>query len=109
MAHAKQCQCGHPSCKHWHVHPQAAVQGVCFTKEEAEAIATLLNSGEVSTNLQDVYGTIDYNLEEIEGCFEEYKNMPCNSLLEKLKGSISKAKLSINKIKEERHDERLRT
>lgn len=43
MPHAAPCPCGHPRCRHWHVHPYAAVQGVCFTKEQAEIVAEVLS------------------------------------------------------------------
>ena len=48
MAHAQKCPCGHRHCKDWHVEPNAAVQGVSFTKEQAEAVAKLLNEKEQS-------------------------------------------------------------
>ena len=35
--------CGHSSCKDWHVYPQASVQGVSFTQQEAELVASTLN------------------------------------------------------------------
>ena|SRR5215472_5463641 len=37
------CPCGHPACKSWMVDPVAAIQGVSFTQEEAEAIAEFMN------------------------------------------------------------------
>jgi hypothetical protein len=37
------CACGHTSCKDWHVSNVADIQGVRFTKEQAEAVANLLN------------------------------------------------------------------
>ena len=40
------CPCGDSACRNWHVSPQADLQGVSFTKEEAEAVADLLNSRE---------------------------------------------------------------
>lgn len=40
---ARPCQCGHSSCKHWHVWPVAAYQGVGFTEKQARAVADLLN------------------------------------------------------------------
>lgn len=47
MAHAMKCPCGHRACKAWMVAPQAAVQGVRFTQEEAEAVAKLLDEMEL--------------------------------------------------------------
>ena len=44
MSTAIKCDCGHKSCKAWHVSPEADVQGVRFTQEEALAVAALLNS-----------------------------------------------------------------
>lgn len=41
--YAKPCGCDHKSCKHWHVSNVADVQGVAFTKDQAEAVAMLLN------------------------------------------------------------------
>ena len=41
--YAKQCQCGHKSCKNWHVSSVADVQGVSFTKDQAELVASVLN------------------------------------------------------------------
>lgn len=41
------CGCGWPKCKDWHVWPVAAVQCVKFTKEQAMAVAALLNKMEV--------------------------------------------------------------
>jgi len=43
---ATQCPCGHASCHDWHVWPVAMLQGVHFTKEQAEAVAKLLNDME---------------------------------------------------------------
>jgi hypothetical protein len=43
---AIKCPCGHPSCTSWMVEPVAAVQGVSFTKELAEAVAEFLNKRE---------------------------------------------------------------
>ena len=44
MAHyAQRCLCGHQGCRDWHVSPSAAMQGVSFTREEAEAVAETLN------------------------------------------------------------------
>lgn len=40
---AVRCLCDHPNCKDWHVEPVAAIQGVSFTREQAEAVAMLLN------------------------------------------------------------------
>jgi hypothetical protein len=41
---AIRCNCGHRACQDWHVGPFVAdVQGVKFTKEQAEAVAALLN------------------------------------------------------------------
>jgi hypothetical protein len=37
------CPCGHPACTSWMVEPVAAVQGVSFTREQAEAVARLLS------------------------------------------------------------------
>lgn len=39
---AEHCPCGHKSCADWHVYPPAAVQGVSFTRDQAEAVANLL-------------------------------------------------------------------
>jgi hypothetical protein len=43
LFHASPCPCGHDNCRAWHVDPVAAVQGVSFTRVQAEAVATLLN------------------------------------------------------------------
>ena len=43
---ATKCPCGHPGCRHWHVWPVAAVQGVGFTQKQAEVIVGLLNTME---------------------------------------------------------------
>ena len=40
---AEPCGCGHSACKSWHVWPVAAIVGVCFTREQAEAVTELLN------------------------------------------------------------------
>jgi hypothetical protein len=37
------CRCGYNKCPDWHVSNVADVQGVHFTKAQAEAVATLLN------------------------------------------------------------------
>ena len=44
---ATKCPCGHPACKHWHVDPIAAVQGVAFTEAQANFIADVLNLAQV--------------------------------------------------------------
>lgn len=36
------CNCGHRSCKHWHISNVADVHGVSFTKEQAELVAAVL-------------------------------------------------------------------
>lgn len=43
MSRAIKCPCGHRACTAWMVDPEAAVQGVRFTQEEAELVASLLN------------------------------------------------------------------
>jgi hypothetical protein len=43
---AKPCNCGYDRCPDWHVAPVADAQGVSFTKEQAEAVAELLNEKE---------------------------------------------------------------
>lgn len=40
------CPCGHPVCKNWLVAPVANVQGVSFTRPQAEAVAYVLNAME---------------------------------------------------------------
>jgi hypothetical protein len=40
---AYRCQCQSKNCIAWHVFPAAAVRGVCFTAEQAHAVAVLLN------------------------------------------------------------------
>ena len=42
---AEPCGCGYSACKAWHVWSVTAVQGVRFTREQAEAVAELLNQG----------------------------------------------------------------
>lgn len=39
----EKCPCRHPACKDWHVSPEAALQGVKFTKDEATQVAILLD------------------------------------------------------------------
>lgn len=43
LSEARPCQCGHPTCKDWHVYPGADVQGVNFTERQARAVADMLN------------------------------------------------------------------
>lgn len=43
MSQAIRCPCGSPGCHNWLVAPEAALQGVCFTQAQAEAVAELLN------------------------------------------------------------------
>lgn len=43
MSRAIKCPCGHRTCTAWMVDPEAAVQGVLFTEEEAMAVADFLN------------------------------------------------------------------
>jgi hypothetical protein len=50
----KPCPCGYRTCNDWHVHPQAAVQGVSFTEEEAKVVAAVL-SGTAFAVVYDVY------------------------------------------------------
>ena len=45
---AVRCNCGHRACKNWHVKPVADIHSVSFTKEQAEAVAKLLNEMERS-------------------------------------------------------------
>jgi hypothetical protein len=44
--YAEPCGCQYKNCPHWHVTNVADVQGVAFTKEQAEAVADLLNKME---------------------------------------------------------------
>jgi len=44
MSRAVKCPCGSNSCRDWLIDPEAYVQGVSFTQEQAEAVAHLLNS-----------------------------------------------------------------
>lgn len=41
---ARPCPCGQAGCSSWHVSGVARVQGVSFTREQAEATAALLNA-----------------------------------------------------------------
>lgn len=43
MRRVERCPCGHRSCKHWHVHPEAALQGVGLTERQARAVGALLD------------------------------------------------------------------
>lgn len=43
------CPCGHRACSSWMVDPVAAVQGVRFTQEQAEAVAALLGAIQTGT------------------------------------------------------------
>lgn len=40
------CPCGDAVCTNWYVYPIAAIQGVKFTQEQAQACADLLNKME---------------------------------------------------------------
>lgn len=50
------CRCGHPVCKDYHVWPVAALQGVKFTEDQANAVAKLLNAMEATTSTGDTDG-----------------------------------------------------
>lgn len=52
MYRAILCPCKHPACNNWLVAPVADIQGVCFTKEQAEAVAKLLNKMEKADERQ---------------------------------------------------------
>jgi hypothetical protein len=54
MYRAIRCSCRHKSCPDWHVSDVADVQGVHFTKEQAEAVAALLN-GATASDPEDDY------------------------------------------------------
>lgn len=45
---ARRCTCGHRACRNWFVYPVADVQGVCFTEEQAKAVAAFLNEREAA-------------------------------------------------------------
>lgn len=48
------CGCGHRACTDWHVSMVANVQGVRFTRQQAELVAALLNDElDVRTLLPD--------------------------------------------------------
>lgn len=49
------CPCGHKICNDYHVWPVAALQGVKFTKKQAEAVAKLLNE------MEKVHAPAGYN------------------------------------------------
>lgn len=40
---AEPCPCRHETCPDWHVSGVAAMQGVCFTQEQAKLVADVLN------------------------------------------------------------------
>lgn len=56
---AVKCNCGYPTCRDWHVAGVAQVQGVCFTREQAEAVAKLLNSMEDGAHADDLLALRD--------------------------------------------------
>lgn len=51
---AVKCNCGWSTCKDWHVGGVAQKHGVCFTKEQAEAVAKLLNKMEDEAHEREV-------------------------------------------------------
>lgn len=53
---AIKCPCGHAACASWHVSPVADTQGVSFTKEQAEAVAKLLNDLDKPAELRQPIG-----------------------------------------------------
>lgn len=72
MFKAEPCACGHASCRDWHVRGIAAVAGVKFTKEQAEAVAKLLEFLE-TRDLAELLRALGYDadearIEECEGC-----------------------------------------
>lgn len=54
---AAPCPCGQKSCNDWHVRGVAQVQGVHFTKAQAEAVANLLNEMAEREELQQLLNT----------------------------------------------------
>jgi hypothetical protein len=50
---AKPCGCNYSGCPDWHVYPQAAVQGVSFTEEEAKIVAAILSGTAVFILCED--------------------------------------------------------
>lgn len=60
MFRVKPCPCG---CQDYHVHPVAAVQGVSFTKEQAEAVAKLLEFL-VTRDLAELLRALGYDADE---------------------------------------------
>ena len=74
MFKAEPCGCNHRSCRDWHVRGVAAVQGVKFTKEQAEAVAKLLEFL-VTRDLAELLRGLGYDnilqdatVEECGGC-----------------------------------------
>lgn len=51
---ATPCPCGHKTCKSWHVEPVAAMQGVNFMQDQAEAVAELLNGNDLREALKQI-------------------------------------------------------
>jgi len=51
---AMPCPCGHKTCRAWMVNPVAAVQGVSFTRDQAEAVAAFLTARENALPAEDV-------------------------------------------------------
>lgn len=68
MFKAEPCGCGHASCKDWHIRGIAAVRGVKFTKEQAEAVAKLLEFL-VTRDLAELLRALGIeNIAEIPSC-----------------------------------------
>ena len=42
--------------------------------------------------LREAEGRADYHLREIDGCLDEYEEMPCKSLRDRLRGAVEHAK-----------------
>lgn len=71
----EKCPCGHPVCKDWHVHPEAAVQSVKFTESQARQVGHLLDrmDAEAQRPRIDTTDLLDRIMQELKDSQARYE------------------------------------
>lgn len=99
----EKCQCGHPVCKDWHVHPEAALQGVKFTESEARQVGHLLDKVDAEAHRPhaDTRDLMARIAGEIEGAQFRYGKtfVPSNNIIPVRSDLLSAAYVEIEKLR----------
>lgn len=78
----ERCRCAYPRCRHWHVAPVAAMQGVCFTERQARAVAAVLEALESKNHRAGMLALIKWTRDQVADVSpdENWTNAVCDRL-----------------------------